>query len=280
MDKALRLHITSKMKMIAYADDLAIAVAATNIQIAQDRIPLILDRVIGWAEERGLNFSSQKTQVMTLKGGLKPGYQIKFGNDSIDSWSSVKYVGVLIDYERNYWNHLKKVSNKSESMYSRMSAATSVNWEIRKTTSRVIFKVVFLPRIKYAVSIWEKALLTNKAIKLLGSKQRHPLISLTGAYKTTSTDALQVVSGCLPLDLELRLLTTKEKVRNGQEIHARIEETQEEILRIWLYGIWYTRWEQSTKGRWTYEWFPNIKERYWLPIELDHFVTQFITRTS
>lgn len=209
MDKARKTHTTPKMKMVAYADDLVITVAATTLQLAQERMSLILDRIIEWAETRGLQFSSQKTQIMTLKGGLKPGYQIRFGNDIITSSSPVNYLGVSIDYKRNYWSHVEQIAGKSEAMYSRMRAATTCNWGIKQSTSKVIYKAVFIPRLGYAASIWDSALHTKKAIKLLGSKQRDALRSITGAYNTTSTDALQVIGGCLPLDLELRLLAMK-----------------------------------------------------------------------
>jgi len=109
MDKALKTHITPKMKMVAHADDLVIAVAATALPLAQERMSLVLDRIIEWVEVRGLQFSSQKTQVMTLKGGLKPGYQLP-GNDTITSTSLVKYLGVSIDNKRNYWSHITEIA--------------------------------------------------------------------------------------------------------------------------------------------------------------------------
>lgn len=210
--------------------------------------------------------------MITLKAGLKPGYAIPFGNEIVVSRSPVKYLGVYIDYKRNYWEHLQEISKKSDSMYSRMSSATSANWGLKQSTSKIIYKAVFIPRMGYAVSVWDKALTTNKAVKLLGSKQRRALISVTGAYKTTSTDALQVTAGCLPLDLELRLLATKEKVRLGKSHNDAVKTTEEEILQIWQ-----ERWTNSTKGRWTFEWFPDVNERYRIPLVLDHFVTQFIT---
>ena len=271
MDKALKTYITPKMKMVAYADDLVITIAATALPLAQARMSQVLDRIIEWAESRGLQFSSQKSQVMTLKGGLKPGYQIRFGNDVITSTSPVKYLGVLIDYKRNFWSHVEDIAGKSEDMYSRMRAATTCNWGIKQTTSKVIYKAVFIPRLGYASSIWEKALKTKKAIKLLGSKQRDALRSVTGAYNTISTDALQVIAGCLPLDLELTMLAMKEKVRQGKEPEEKVQELLEELLETWN-----KRWTESNKGRWTYEWFPNVKERYWIPMETDHFVTQFM----
>jgi len=75
-----------------------------------------------------------------------------------------------VDYKRNFWDHLLETSEKSEIMFSRMRAATLANWGIAQKTSMVIYKAVFIPRLSYAISIWETALLTSKAIKRLGSK--------------------------------------------------------------------------------------------------------------
>jgi len=38
---------------------------------------------------------------------------------------------------------------------------------------------------------------------------------MTNAYRTTSTDALQVIAGVLPLDLEVRVSVLKYKAKNG-----------------------------------------------------------------
>lgn len=81
---------------------------------------------------------------------------------------------------------------------------------------RRIYKAVFLPRFTYAAEIWAKGVLTAKAIILLGSKQRRALLSLTEAYRTTSTDALQVVAGQLPLNLEIRWQVVRTNRKAGR----------------------------------------------------------------
>ncbi|VVC36614.1 Endonuclease/exonuclease/phosphatase,Reverse transcriptase domain [Cinara cedri] len=87
MDRALKLHRHDRSKIVAYADDLAVVTAGTNINIVRDRLSPMLDRLVNWASERGLSFSPMKTNVMTLKGGLKPGYSINFGNLAVISCS-------------------------------------------------------------------------------------------------------------------------------------------------------------------------------------------------
>ncbi|GBO45717.1 hypothetical protein AVEN_159548-1 [Araneus ventricosus] len=36
--------------------------------------------------------------------------------------------------------------------------------------------------------------------------QRYPLLSITKAYRTTSNEALQIISGCIPIDLKAQML--------------------------------------------------------------------------
>jgi len=40
-----------------------------------------LDVLRAWADEFKLDFSKERIQLLSLKGGLKPGYTIGFGTD-------------------------------------------------------------------------------------------------------------------------------------------------------------------------------------------------------
>jgi hypothetical protein len=44
-----------------------------------------------------------------------------------------------------------------------------------------------------------------------------------------------------------------------------------------LLNIWQTRWDSSTKARWTHRIIPDIRFRLSIPMELDHYVTQYLT---
>jgi hypothetical protein len=186
--------------------------------------------------------------------------------------SSVRYLGVELDSRRNFWAHVKSVAGKSDLLYSRLRAASSADWGLRQSTSAVIYKAVFLPRITYAAEIWLEGAKAVRAIKLLGSKQRRALLSLTGAYRTTSTDALQVVAGQLPLDLEIRWQVVRKSRKAGLI-------SEEEMRDQWdrLLVIWQDRWDISEKGRWTHSMIPDIRRRLELPLEVDHYVCQFLT---
>lgn len=272
MDRALVTNNDGRVKLVAYADDLAVLIAGSDLVEIQRKARATLSALCDWATLRGLTFSASKSQAIPLKGGLRPGFTVPFGAEDIVAVGSVRYLGVELDSRRNFWAHVSCVAGKSDSLYSRLRAASSADWGLRQSTSAVIYRAVFLPRITYAAEIWSAGVLTAKAIKLLGSKQRRALLSLTGAYRTTSTDALQVVAGQMPLDLEIRWHVVRTNRKAG-----RISE--EEMRDQWdrLLDVWQDRWDVSEKGRWTHSMIPDIRRRLELPLEVDHYVCQFLT---
>jgi hypothetical protein len=116
---------------------------------------------------------------------------------------SVKYLGVVLDPRQSYWDHVQSLAEKSKSLYSRLRTLTSANWGISHLISRVLYRAVFLPKITYAAEVWSAGAKWKKAEKKLCSIQRPPLLAITVAYKTASTNCLSVVAGVLPLDLEI-----------------------------------------------------------------------------
>jgi len=167
--------------IITYADDIALAAGGARLETVKRRLVESLDHLKCWSKKFGLEFSATKSQVMTLKGGIKPTYTIPFGSDAnaqiIKAARTTKYLGVVIDPRRSFWDHVLSVSDKSTDMFKRLCSMTSANWGIDQSTSMVIYKAVLLPRITYAASIWGEALKLKRTINNLGSIQRQALIA-------------------------------------------------------------------------------------------------------
>jgi len=223
-----------------------------------------------------LEFSASKSQLLSIKGGLKPGYSVRFGTapdaGKIESTATAKYLGVILDPRRSYWDHIEAISKKSKDMYRHLRALRSANWGLNRTTARIIYRGVFLPRITYAAEAWKDGTKLVKSQKVLNSAQRAPLLAITSAYKTASTNCLAAVAGTLPLDLEVRQYVNRCELKQNlitiEEFDIRLEGLLEE---------WQTRYESIEKGSWTKYMIPSVSMRYNLPLELDHYTSQFLT---
>ncbi|KAE9523227.1 hypothetical protein AGLY_016374 [Aphis glycines] len=128
MDRALVTNDDDRVKLIAYADDLAVLIAGSDLGEIQGKARATLGALCDWASQRGLTFSASKSQAIPLKGGLRPGFTVPFGTEDIVAVCSVRYLGVELDSRRNFWAHVSQVAGKSDSLYSRLRAASSADW--------------------------------------------------------------------------------------------------------------------------------------------------------
>lgn len=257
---------------IAYADDLVVLAGAARIPKSIDRTEKTLTDLSAWAMTRGLQFSTQKSQSMCLKGGKKSDFTIRMAGETIKATDTVRYLGITLDRGKTFWPHIKNMAENSINLFSRLRSLTSDNWGLNQATARVIYKAVFIPRITYGARIWENGSKTVKAISKLGSVQRRALLATTGAYRTTSTHALQAIAGLLPLDLEIRKVAARQKELAGHITRDHRLQLEEEIL-----DAWQNRWLASSKGCWTRYLIPDVKLRYKLDMVMDHYTSQLLS---
>jgi len=163
-------------------------------------------------------------------------------------------------------------SEKSDEMYSRLRALYSANWGMGQAAARTIYMGVFLPRVAYAAEIWAEGSKLLKSREKLLSAQRKPLLAMTGAYRTSSTNCLAAVAGTLPLDLEIR---HQAALRNLAR--EKISADEKDMIIDELINEWHQRYTSSNKGSWTQKMIPSVRQRYHLPLALDHYTSQFLT---
>lgn len=116
--------------VITYADDIAILTGAARPPTAFNRMTVYLNEMKLWSEKYSLEFSAAKTQLMSVKGGLKPTYGITFGTDegaaAIQSAGTVKYLGILLDPRQAYVEHILALAHKSKDLYRRLKLRNGI----------------------------------------------------------------------------------------------------------------------------------------------------------
>lgn len=100
------IKLDESASVVLYADDIALLVGAARPQTAQKRIEGYLEGLKTWATEYELTFSPAKSQMISIKGGLKPGYTVGFGTEAnaprIVASGTARYLGVILDPRRSY----------------------------------------------------------------------------------------------------------------------------------------------------------------------------------
>lgn len=155
----------------------------------------------------------------------------------------------------------------------KLARVARANWGMSFEALRTIYSGVFEAIMTYGSASWaETALGVQRNQMQLLRAQRTSLLIVTKAYRTTSAMALPVIAGVLPIDL---LATERATIYNRRlegvgELRASREARERSLER------WQHRWETCNMGRWTYEIWPDVKERmevHWF--RTNHYVTQF-----
>jgi len=274
IEALLRVESQEYVNIQAYADDIAVSVAGSTRTAIIHRAEQALQPILAWADSRGLSFSAQKSAAMMTKGFLAPGFTLAFGQERIVSVHHTKYLGLTLDCERKWDVHIELLSAKSDDMFSRLRGTMGAGWGIRRVNLMTLYRGVFLPRIGYGASFWAHAASSRISRQKLGKLQRRILVGLTSAYRTTSTDALQVLAGVLPLDLELKMMATKE---DSRQLPERVRRATTNAAYEQAVDEWQERWSNSQKGRWTHSCFPDVRIRMNSPLAMGHEVAQFLT---
>jgi len=252
--------------IVAYADDIALLVAGNTRNQVVGLTELALETISTWDRVRGLTFSKEKSVMVPLKGGLIPGFTASFGDARIKSVDQTKYLGLSL--QKNFYldQHAINLTESSTDMFSRLRSIRKSKWGTSPELALMIYKAVYLPRITYGATIWFSRINeVEKVKKKIISAQRRALLAITGAYKTVSTYALQVIAGTLPIDLHIQ---TTVDVANGLSPDMAMERCLND---------WQSRWTNSSKGRWTYSFMPDIRLRMVTQITFDHYTNQITT---
>ncbi|KAF9787558.1 hypothetical protein SFRURICE_001610 [Spodoptera frugiperda] len=181
-------------------------------------------------------------------------------------------------------SNVRKAKNNFYAL-TRISKAT---WGLSFLTLRTIYGATYLGCVCYGAPVWADRATIGAVRRKLLQGQRLALIFLCKAYRTVSTEALPVLAGLLPVDLEVqRRAAMYYNARPNfsanflaQRDRSKIDRLLKPLTDVWdeLLTEWQCRWESSTKGRHLYQFFPSVHERLertWL--EVDHCVAQFLT---
>lgn len=163
-----------------------------------------------WKNRSGIEYNIEKTEMLHISGDRKTGKyrrnrdtrppRLKMGQCTIIPKGTVTYLGLTVDAKLLYIEHLKNVRKKTQLLASRLFIITGKNWGAKKEVMKHIYLRAIEPMILYAAEIWGARAEDTRLIKQLSAMQRPFLLAISRAYRTTSTAALQIITGCTPLE--------------------------------------------------------------------------------
>lgn len=258
-------------KLVAYADDLLILAEGESRLVVERMAENYMRYVVAWGENAGVSVSEQKTECMLLKGRLAGGRPpvVRVSGRVIKYSVTARYLGLLIGERLSYVPHLVRLKEKMIGVMSKWRRVLRKDWGLRRGAATVWYKCVIVRCMVYGSPLWAECLRYQYARKKLNSCQRVILYGSLRVCRTVSTEAMQVLMGELPWDLEairhMVLYRHKKGLPLGDMVHVTNEDLidcnlneAKVVIEERMYDVWQRRWSESTNGRLTHEFIPNV----------------------
>lgn len=123
---------------------------------------------------------------------------IKIEGKSIKMGQVTKYLGVHFERGLKINRHVHETKQKCQRLINSLARVAKTNWGLGHAAMSILYKGLFEPITTYAAAGWSD-LLNKRTTGMLIRLQRMALLQVTKAYRTPSTEALQVIAGAIPI---------------------------------------------------------------------------------
>lgn len=253
--------------IVAFADDLMVLIEGNSRAELERNANKALQITANWCKRNKLSISHNKTGYLMLKGFLdfKRNPTIKINGLAVKRFESMRHLGVWLDEKLSFSNHVEQVHSKSAKLMNKISRIATTKFKLPLNIYKLYYNAILVAITSYAASVWSHRLKLVKPAQKIQTIQRQSLLRISGAFCTTSTDALNVLLGVTPLDLEVRGRGARYWLRKGDQgkvvlILGREANTTLEIKNE-ITNLWQERWDSSEKGRRVYSFLPSVRER-------------------
>lgn len=165
-------------EVLLFADDTKIfkAVDCVNDSILIQKDINALEK---WSRDWLLNFHPDKCHVLTIGkySNIKHAHQYKLGGKELEHVFVEKDLGIMVDSELSFEEHISRQVNKANSMLGLIKRSFD---HLRPAAFRSLYTAFVRPHLEYAQSVWQPKL--RRYINLLEGVQRRAT-KLVNQYK-------------------------------------------------------------------------------------------------
>jgi len=162
-------------------------------------------KVANWARNNKMSFNDLKSKVMMIKK-TKPknrrDMKIFLSKKKLQQADTTKYLGITIDSRFNFNQNIDKITGKSIKIIHAFSKSTKINWGLRHDVLRIIYNGAILPILSYGAPVWIECLKKRQCHKTQKGAETDKY-KIARVYRTTSQEALCVLTGMTPIFIEL-----------------------------------------------------------------------------
>jgi len=256
-DGVLQLPVREGIKIIAFADDIAVVAVAHNAELMEQLVNPTLEDIVGWMSSNGLRLAPEKSEcvVLTRKHSFRePSLYIQ--GCQVPVKRSVRYLGIQLDTRLSFVEHASTVAAGAKKAATAL-ARLMPNVGGPSQSKRSLLMSVVHSRLLYGAVIWsERVLETQKSKNLLLQAQRVAALRVARCYRTVSDMASLVLARMPPVTLQAASRRRTAMAKRTGATPTKWETTAETVRQ------WQVLWDATTKAEWTKRLIPDLS-RWW-----------------
>lgn len=219
---SLKSHMKPGDISQGFADDLVTLLNGNDPNELLSRQQQIIDTVLSWCEENGLELSPAKTNLVlfTWKTKFTITEEVVVNGEALKFNDNTKYLGVLLNRRLLWTPHIKAACNKGSMTLASARRFVGKRWGLDPNRALYILKAIVKPGVLYASHIWAHNMNTGGRQKLR-KLQNFALRTTLFCPKFTSATAMDITTGSTSLHIEAKThgLKTLLRLKNmGKDI--------------------------------------------------------------
>lgn len=149
-----RIHLVEGSNLTGFADDIAVLVHAKEIRTLNERTNDSLERVDKWLREHYLELAPEKSEALFPKcpRNIRLEIDVKIRGTPIYPKKTVKYMGVMLDWQGTFTEHVKYVCKKADERAAALNRILPNIRGPREEKRRLLAGVVYCMRPQFGIA--------------------------------------------------------------------------------------------------------------------------------
>jgi hypothetical protein len=216
IDGLLNLETPLGVKIQAFADDTLLMISSKTITELEAKANHMLEKIHQWSQQNKLEFNATKTTSVLFTRNLKfQKPKIIFDKNELLLSNSMQYLGVEIDNKLTSKLHINKTKTKALRLFMNLIKFPKNKFGLNRKALDIIYKGAVIPIISYGCPVWANAVNKNYIKESLEGLQRLAAIRICSAYKTVSTEALNVIANLIPIELRIKQIAVNYYIKKN-----------------------------------------------------------------
>ncbi len=196
---------------IKYADDLTAMATHRDPDIAASHLSNHIAGVLEWNQKWRLMANPRKSEVMcfTKKGNVK--VTVHMGPSILKQVTIKPCLGVVLDNNLTFDQQAERAASSAIGAITKLGPLLNERGGVRAELGIALYKAYIRPLLEYGYSIWSCA--NQTALEKVERAHRIALLKITGCTNSTPTEAMEILTNIVPIQLRLKETSCLEFLR-------------------------------------------------------------------